>query len=202
MNTLREAIEQAVAILGPEAPLCSGCVEEWTEALRILNAALAEQPAEQLSRWIGDANIESPFNGCMYKGYCLSLKSKLQLAKEAAHHHPAPPELEAAVNAALGLDTPTVQQAPVAYWHKRGHDDEQFVHAEAVNGECPDCTPLFAAPQPAKRVPLTEQEIDKLARATFDVVQEMPDYRVNGDTWDREFARAIERAHGITGETE
>ncbi len=44
---LRAAIEQAVAILGPEAPLCSGCVEEWTEALRILNAALVEQPAIQ-----------------------------------------------------------------------------------------------------------------------------------------------------------
>ena len=46
MTTLREAIEQTVAILGPEAPLCSGCVDEWTEALRILNDALAQQPAE------------------------------------------------------------------------------------------------------------------------------------------------------------
>jgi phosphoribosylamine-glycine ligase len=44
---LRQAIEQTVAILGPEAPLCSGCVDEWTEALRILNDALAEQSAEQ-----------------------------------------------------------------------------------------------------------------------------------------------------------
>lgn len=46
-DKLRQAIEQAVAILGPEAPLCSGCVDEWTEALRILNDALAQQPAEQ-----------------------------------------------------------------------------------------------------------------------------------------------------------
>ena len=46
-DKLRQAIEQAVAILGPEAPLCSGCVEEWAEALRVLNEALAEQPAEK-----------------------------------------------------------------------------------------------------------------------------------------------------------
>ena len=39
--THKEAIEQALAILGPEAPLCSGCVEEWTEALRVLREALA-----------------------------------------------------------------------------------------------------------------------------------------------------------------
>jgi hypothetical protein len=49
MTTLREAIEQTVAILGPEAPLCSGCVDEWTEALRILNDALAEQSAEPVA---------------------------------------------------------------------------------------------------------------------------------------------------------
>ncbi|GAB3188657.1 hypothetical protein [Hydrogenophaga aquatica] len=48
-DKLRQAIEQTVAILGPEAPLCSGCVDEWTEALRILRAALAEQPAEPVA---------------------------------------------------------------------------------------------------------------------------------------------------------
>jgi hypothetical protein len=57
MTTLREAIEQTVAILGPEAPLCSGCVDEWTEALRILRAALAEQPAEPVA-WIDPKHLE------------------------------------------------------------------------------------------------------------------------------------------------
>ncbi len=49
-DKLRAAIAQAVAILGPEVPLCSGCIDEWREALRILNAALAEMPAEQEPR--------------------------------------------------------------------------------------------------------------------------------------------------------
>ena len=52
---LRQAIEQAVAILGPEAPLCSGCVEEWTEALRILNDALAEHYCDTHCTWLDHA---------------------------------------------------------------------------------------------------------------------------------------------------
>lgn len=40
---------------------------------------------------------------------------------------------------------------PFAYVHKRGQDDEEFIHAAAVNGPCPDCEPLFlAAPQAAQ----------------------------------------------------
>lgn len=45
------------------------------------------------------------------------------------------------------------QGEAVAYWHRRGHDDEQFIHAGAVNGFCPDCEPLYLAPPPAPAVP-------------------------------------------------
>lgn len=47
-------------------------------------AAPAPQPAE---RWPGDDHIESPFNACQHRGYCLSLKA----ASPAAPAAPAAP---------------------------------------------------------------------------------------------------------------
>jgi hypothetical protein len=63
--------------------------------------------------------------------------------------------------------------------------------AEPQSDSTDDVAP--EAPQPAKRVPLTDEEIDAIS----------DDYR----DWEhqqgafRKFARAIEAAHGITGET-
>ena len=125
MTTLREAIEQTVAILGPEAPLCSGCVEEWTEALRILNDALAEQPAK------------------------------------------------------------TVE--PVAWCHLQYNEDGTYF-ADCLQ-YYPDSygnTPLYAAPQPAKREPLTREQ-------AMEIVQSNPDTMTA--------IRMTELAHGI-GEQE
>lgn len=79
------------------------------------------------------------------------------------------------------------KQEPVAYWHKRGQEDEQFIHAEAVNGDCPDCEPLYLAPP--QRKPLTEEEIDELSRTM-----------VKGDRSVNWLCRAVERAHGIGGQ--
>ena len=56
------------------------------------------------------------------------------------------PEVIEDLRAALAAE----QAQPVAYWHKRGQEDEQFVHAEAVNGHCPDCEPLYLAPPNAE----------------------------------------------------
>lgn len=39
---------------------------------------------------------------------------------------------------------------------------------------------------------LTDEQIERISQATFRRVQDMPDDKVNGGTWDREFARAIE----------
>lgn len=39
---------------------------------------------------------------------------------------------------------------------------------------------------------LTDAQIERISQATFRRVQDMPDKEVNGSTWDREFARAIE----------
>ena len=52
--------------------------------------------------------------------------------------------------------------------------------------------PLYTHPQPAKRKPLTEEAIDKL-----DCIPNVPGIHF-GDVVD--FARAIERAHGIGGQ--
>jgi hypothetical protein len=38
------------------------------------------------------------------------------------------------------------EQEPVAYWHKPNQEDEEFIHAQAVNGKCLDCVPLYTHP--------------------------------------------------------
>lgn len=54
------------------------------------------------------------------------------------------------------------------------------------------------APAPVAQ-PLTDEQIDALSDDVFDLIQDVPDELVGSRTWDRMFARAIERAHGIGG---
>ena len=51
-------------------------------AIAALERALAQQaePVEP-RRWEGDHNIESPFNACMHKSYCITLKQALAQRK-------------------------------------------------------------------------------------------------------------------------
>lgn len=39
-DALVQAIQEAIALLGPEAPSCSGCEYEWNHALRALREAI------------------------------------------------------------------------------------------------------------------------------------------------------------------
>lgn len=39
-DALTDAIQKAIDLLGPEAPICSGCEYEWNHALRVLRAAI------------------------------------------------------------------------------------------------------------------------------------------------------------------
>ena len=58
----------------------------------------------------------------------------------------------------------------------------------------------YADPQPTPVAqPLTDEQIEVVAAATFLAVQDVPDEHVNGKTWDLMFAQAIERAHKIGG---
>ena len=41
-TALSKAARQAIALLGPEAPLCSGCEYEWNQAIKLLKEALGE----------------------------------------------------------------------------------------------------------------------------------------------------------------
>lgn len=45
MTTL-DAMKQAVNLLGPTAPECSGCAHEWNAALTILEEAIASMEAQ------------------------------------------------------------------------------------------------------------------------------------------------------------
>jgi hypothetical protein len=67
-----------------------------------------------------------------------------------------------------------VEQAQRAWaeLHKsRGQDDEEFIHAEAVNGHCPDCEPLFLQPPAAAPAPAGEL----VAWADADAICNAPD---------------------------
>ena len=59
-----------------------------------------------------------------------------------------PPTIPGLASAHYFTAANTHQQpsAPFAYVHRRGEEDEEFIHAEAENGVCPDCEPLFLIP--------------------------------------------------------
>jgi hypothetical protein len=54
------------------------------------------------------------------------------------------------------------EQEPVAYWHKPNQEDEEFIHAQAVNGKCPDCVPLYTHPPRREWRGLTDELIDSV----------------------------------------
>jgi hypothetical protein len=57
---------------------------------------------------------------------------------------------------------------------------------------------LYTAPQPTKRDPLTDEQIDKLRHQSVERLRKAIDNREKSDPY--LFARLIERAHGIGGE--
>jgi hypothetical protein len=150
MTTLREAIEQTVAILGPEAPLCSGCVDEWTEALRILRAALAEPEPDPVT-----------YNGWVLREVYFDEEGNPTMHRE-------PPKAE-----------------PVA-WVRPCEQELSPGDAFSWVETALHTMPLYTAPQPAKREPLTDDEISDLWLAS-----------ISGPLTATKFVRAIERAHGI-----
>ena len=206
-DKLRQAIEQAVAILGPEAPLCSGCVAEWTEALRILNDALAEpvawryqnmehmaeeaecvamclndrgvpvrEGAKSLSLWGRVEQYAKPrfINGMHTKDPSISREHLLALAKVCGivGNYTTREFVDSVTGyAQVVLRDPAVQEA--------------FVEANAHM--------LYTAPQPARREPLTDEEVLKIWSPE-------PSRPVMGKYKVLTFARAIERAHGIGGQ--
>lgn len=76
------------------------------------------------------------------------------------------------------------QAEPFAFVHKRGADDEEFIHAEAVNAPCPDCEPLFlgaapvaqaATPAPAPHPDTQDAERYRWLRERYQILtNEMP----------------------------
>lgn len=52
-------------------------------------------------------------------------------------------------------------------------------------------------PAPHGLKPLTVEQIKLAADEAFAIVAKMPDEEVTGETWDEQFARSVERAHGI-----
>ena len=212
-DKLRQAIEQTVAILGPEAPLCSGCVDEWTEALRILRAALAEQPAEQEKLAIMQRIVDSN------TGFIRNPTTP-QPAKPAQAVVQVPPnnDLELLLRQVFAFCEATEDATEVEpkNEHQRGFDKGRRFEAKQIRRSIGDwfqaefCgrsfmgEPVVAAapeaPQPAKREPLTDEEIDRVTDVQWASNNNKPIYAAH-----RAYARAViaayERKNGIGGQT-
>ena len=100
-----------------------------------------------------------------------------------------------AIYAAMLAAAPEVQAEPVAWELRKGKTDRVLLEitndaSRAHQWKCSleEVVPLYTAPQPAKQ-PLTEEEIDAISDDHRDWTHQIGAFR--------NFARAIEAAHGI-----
>ncbi len=84
--------------------------------------------------------------------------------------------------------TPTAGE-PVAYRHM--HDDGWEYYDAPTGSDCPGCEALCKCTQPVVREPLTDEQLAEMMRDTWGCASIAPRHAL-------EFARAVERAHGIT----
>ena len=117
----------------------------------------------------------------------IMLRASVAIREALAEPEPWTPDDMAYRPGGLSMNTEQdINPRPIGFWN--GKETAYFEH-ELVDGCLPtgDCTiPLYIDP-PARK-PLTDEEISA-------IVQSMSAY-----TWDAHmFARAIEKAHGITG---
>ena len=115
-----------------------------------------------------------------------TLREAAQQALEALEHHGGHLPWNAFVEVRKDLRAALAEpvQEPVAYVDQRIHGWPDCFVMEAAP---PHTTPLYTAPPPRK--PLTQEELDELAMDE----DGLPNSHL-------EFARAIERAHGIGGD--
>jgi hypothetical protein len=96
------------------------------------------------------------------------------------------------------------QQEPVAMWD--GKYQIEFGNLSAYKHGEHSWIPLYTSP-PAQRKPLTDEQILRLVPGLQDCLCDPYDYNNSGDDYASipkdmiRLARAIEAAHGITGET-
>ncbi len=112
-------------------------------------------------------------------------EAQIKAGDKYAWPYPSTPIYRAMLDAAPEAPQPKAKQEPVTCAGCKGNG---MVGNILDTVPCPFCNgPGTEAPQHAKRVSLTDEEIDEIAGGRVDYF----DRRV--------FARAIERAHGITG---
>jgi len=63
----------------PDDAWHAAAINEWNRRdPKAVASALAVSAPQLIERWTGDDKIESPFNACMHRGYCLSLKDDMR----------------------------------------------------------------------------------------------------------------------------
>ena len=194
-DKLRQAAQQ---ILEAVADLTILTPREWqaVHGLKInaLRAALAEQPEEQEPT---DAQIdaaacrlgvfsESRPLGQQWAGV-YALVRRVVSERMAATDTPQPAKREPVAYMHCPRVAMDAKVRPVLSFEKYEGDYASGIYAERI--------PLYTHPQPAKREPLTWDELDVLWEK-----QRSKPFKSHGDDL-MEFARAIERAHGIGGQS-
>lgn len=106
---------------------------------------------------------------------------------------------EAVATLRAALEQQQVEQEPVAWIYQNSNTDKEYlVWCKSEMGGR-NWRPLYAHPQPPRQ-PLTDVQIQALADAHMEAFAQ---FVGAGEVWfegEKEFARAIERAHGIIGE--
>ena len=201
MTTLREAAQQALTMIeatlgnltaAKEQGLITGTIWfSWDGTLfdylaseaEALRAALAEQPAEQEPKTQGWQPIETAPKGRVLLVY---YKNSLGNGRTMRARHYLPETLESDTTESGWADEGWYEESEAyEYLMPLEHDPTHWMPLPAG----PD-----TAPQPAKRVQLTDEEVLKIWSPE-------PSRPVMGKNKVLTFARAIERAHGI-GEQE
>jgi hypothetical protein len=141
------------------------------DAIAALNEALAKQPAPVQDWRLVPIQATRAIEDAIAKARNLKASEIWEDALAAAPH--------------------TAQQEPYCYVYTE-HGEEYFA---PPTGYVPDdATPRYTSP-PAQRKPLTDEQIDVLRQKT------PPSSGVDFDVRCRDFARAIEAAHGIKENT-
>jgi hypothetical protein len=186
MKLALEALEPLVRRAAPwgEQDWLNGC-----KAIIALREALAEQPAQQEPvAWVYPEGLDALKAGKPWTAY-------------GTRQEPN--------NTALYL-SPQPDIPPYAWVTFTPYGDEDDVWYENPEGQLLEgwtYKPLYDTTPPAQRKPLTDEQILRLVPGLQDCLCDPYDYNNSGDDYASvpkdmiRLARAIEAAHGITGET-
>lgn len=196
MSKLIDAAQKALEALKKSHPYSNSDrdLDKHSEAIHALRAALAEQPAEQEpvaaqhrfrhpQKGTPDWSVWQPCKVAQRPAWEIDSQG-YEVEYRALYTAPQPAK--------------PAEQEPCGWqffqdgqWYNGSDRHDHRKHTEAAGFPTRD---VYPAPQPAKREPLTDEEIGQVTDTQWASNNHKPIYAAH-----RAYARAIERAHGIGG---